>query len=88
MNNNPLHTQEKIKCSAKTRRGTLCQTLPVTGRKRCRMHGGTNNGAPKGNQNALKHGRYTRAVLENRKKTTQLKRQFRELMREINQNEF
>lgn len=28
----------------------------VTGRKRCRMHGGTNPGAPKGNRNAWKHG--------------------------------
>jgi hypothetical protein len=26
---------------------------------RCRMHGGTNPGAPKGNKPALKHGRYT-----------------------------
>jgi hypothetical protein len=25
---------------------------------RCRMHGGLSTGAPKGNQNALKHGRY------------------------------
>jgi hypothetical protein len=26
---------------------------------RCRMHGGLSPGAPKGNKNALKHGRYT-----------------------------
>ena len=26
---------------------------------RCRMHGGTNLGAPKGNKNAFKHGRYS-----------------------------
>jgi uncharacterized protein YjcR len=26
---------------------------------RCRMHGGVSPGAPKGNKNALKHGRYT-----------------------------
>lgn len=26
------------------------------------MHGGTNPGAPKGNRNALKHGRYSAAV--------------------------
>ena len=26
---------------------------------RCRMHGGKSPGAPLGNQNALKHGRYT-----------------------------
>ena len=28
----------------------------MKGRKRCRMHGGTNPGAPKGNHNAWKHG--------------------------------
>ena len=28
----------------------------MKGRKRCRMHGGTNPGAPEGNRNALKHG--------------------------------
>ncbi|MFN2099428.1 hypothetical protein [Altererythrobacter sp. MF3-039] len=28
----------------------------MSGRKRCRMHGGTNPGAPKGNRNAWKHG--------------------------------
>ena len=28
----------------------------VRGRKRCRMHGGTNQGVPKGNQNAWQHG--------------------------------
>jgi ATP-dependent Lon protease len=26
---------------------------------RCRLHGGMSPGAPKGNKNALKHGRYT-----------------------------
>ncbi|WP_443018130.1 hypothetical protein [Sphingomonas sp. 35-24ZXX] len=28
----------------------------MKGRKRCRMHGGTNPGAPEGNRNAWKHG--------------------------------
>jgi len=29
---------------------------------RCRMHGGKSTGAPKGNQNALKHVKYTAAA--------------------------
>ena len=29
------------------------------GKRRCRMHGGTNPGAPKGNRNARKHGAYS-----------------------------
>ncbi|MFC3215683.1 hypothetical protein [Novosphingobium panipatense] len=35
----------------------------MKGRKRCRMHGGTNWGAPKGNRNALKHGGRSAATL-------------------------
>lgn len=49
------------RCGAKTREGgTPCQAPAVSGKARCRMHGGVaGSGAPKGNQNALKHGRYT-----------------------------
>lgn len=32
------------------------------------MHGGTNPGAPVGNQNALKHGRFTRDEIVRRSK--------------------
>ena len=44
------------RCFAKTRKGTECQSPAVKGRRRCRMHGGTNPGAPRGNRNARKHG--------------------------------
>ena len=44
------------RCLARTRSGTECQSPAVKGRTRCRMHGGTNRGAPKGNRNARKHG--------------------------------
>ena len=44
------------KCGAKTRSGLLCKSPAVRFKKRCRMHGGTNHGAPTGNHNALKHG--------------------------------
>lgn len=52
------------RCLATTRKGTACQSPAVKGRKRCRMHGGTNPGAPKGNQNARKHGGYSAKTLE------------------------
>ena len=52
------------RCLAMTRMGTACQSPAVKGRKRCRMHGGTNPGAPKGNQNARKHGGYSAKTLE------------------------
>lgn len=51
---------DETSCGAKTRKGKACRNAPVYGKKRCRMHGGAKgSGAPKGNQNALKHGRYT-----------------------------
>ncbi|WP_417434350.1 HGGxSTG domain-containing protein [Hoeflea sp.] len=47
------------RCLAQTRKGRECQSPAVKGRRRCLMHGGTNLGAPKGNQNARKHGGYS-----------------------------
>ena len=34
---------------------------------RCRMHGGPSPGAPKGNSNALKHGRYSAKAVADRR---------------------
>ncbi|WP_369011635.1 HGGxSTG domain-containing protein [Novosphingobium cyanobacteriorum] len=47
------------RCLARTRTGSECQSPAVKGRQRCRMHGGTNPGAPSGNRNAHKHGGYS-----------------------------
>ena len=45
------------------------------------MHGGAEgSGAPKGNQNALKHGRYTKAAIEERRKLRQLIRDANKLL--------
>lgn len=47
-------------CGARTRSGRPCRNPPVTGKVRCRMHGGAHgSGAQPGNTNALKHGRYS-----------------------------
>ncbi len=62
MTEQPAPLSSAPRCLAKTRKGSPCQSPAVNGKKRCRMHGGTNPGAPKGNRNAYKHGRaYTRA---------------------------
>jgi len=72
------------RCGAKTRAGTACQAPAVSGKARCRMHGGAKgSGAPKGNQNALKHGLYTQNTIAMRKELNELMRQARQTLREI-----
>jgi hypothetical protein len=52
----PGHLSQAARCGAKTRSGAPCKSAPVTGRRRCRMHGGANgSGAPKGPKNAVCH---------------------------------
>jgi hypothetical protein len=61
------------RCGARTRSGSPCRSPAVKGRRRCRMHGGAiGSGARPGNRNALRHGRYSRELLE-----------FRQAMREL-----
>jgi len=62
----PKFAFQKAKlCLAKTRRGTTCQAPAANGKGRCRLHGGAKgSGAPLGNQNALKHGKYSKEAIE------------------------
>jgi uncharacterized protein YjcR len=46
---------------------------------RCRMHGGPSPGAPKGNKNALSHGRYTAQAIARRREISALIRVARTL---------
>ena len=72
------------RCGAKTRAGTPCRSPSVHGKRRCRMHGGAaGSGAPRGNKNALKHGRYTREAIAERKHVSELVRQARQLILQI-----
>jgi glucans biosynthesis protein len=64
---NTVPMLESPRCGARTRRGTSCRSPAVRGKTRCRMHGGaTGSGAPIGNQNARKHGTYTKAAFAQR----------------------
>jgi uncharacterized protein YjcR len=47
------------------------------------MHGGLSTGAPKGNKNALKHGRYTAEAIASRLETREIIRAFRALKDEM-----
>ncbi len=72
------------RCGARTRSGQSCRSPAVHGKKRCRMHGGAKGtGAPRGNQNALKHGFYTKQAIEERKTLRQLIRDAESLIEEI-----
>ncbi len=82
MNNHPMNLSPR--CLARTRRGTLCQSPSVRGRKRCRIHGGAKgSGAPKGNRNAFKDGYYCAEEVKKRRETRQLIKNTRAFLRSI-----
>ena len=69
------------RCGARTRAGSACQSPAVSGKRRCRMHGGAEgSGARAGNRNALKHGRYSLETIEFRRRMRELLREARELI--------
>ena len=72
------------RCGATTRKGTPCQAPAVSGKSRCRMHGGARgSGAPNGNQNAFKHGQFSRDTVEWKAHVAKLIREGRKLIEEI-----
>jgi len=72
------------RCGAKTRSGKPCMSPAVFGKQRCRMHGGApGSGAPKGNQNAVKHGHYRREAMKNRRDLNDLLRMTEDEIRAI-----
>lgn len=81
-NTGPMLASDR--CGAKTRSGRSCNSPAVQGKKRCRMHGGApGSGAPKGNQNALKHGLYTRSAIQERRQLQALLRRSHKFLRDI-----
>ena len=70
-----------LRCGAKTRSGNPCSSPAVKGKRRCRMHGGAaGSGAPRGNQNALKHGLHTQQAIAERRQIGELLRKSRKLL--------
>jgi uncharacterized protein YjcR len=72
------------RCGAKTRTGTNCLAPAAKGKERCRMHGGAKgSGAPRGNQNALKNGFYTKSSLEELRALKDLMRRSKDFLEEF-----
>lgn len=71
------------------REDTTRKTLPIAGRKRketvphARLRGAEGSGAPKGNRNALKHGRYTKRAIEERRGLRRLIREAEKFLEEF-----
>jgi len=76
----PMHLSPR--CGAKTRPGHPCRS-PAMPNGRCRMHGGQSPGAPRGNSNALKHGRYSAEAIARRQEISSLIRAMRALAIEV-----
>lgn len=72
------------RCGAKTRSGKPCRAPAANGKGRCRLHGGAaGSGAPIGNQNAFKHGRYSKAAIDERRALRKFMRDAEKFLEEI-----
>jgi hypothetical protein len=76
----PMHKSPR--CGARTRKGTPCKS-PAMKNGRCRMHGGPSPGAPKGNRNAWKHGRYSAREDGRRRYISELLRHTRKILEAV-----
>ncbi len=85
-NENEPHA--KLKCGAKTRKGTPCKT-PAMANGRCRMHGGKSTGprTPEGLARSKKanwkHGFYSREAIEERKLISNMLKKSRALIEAV-----
>ena len=72
------------RCGAKTRTSGACRSPAVHGKKRCRMHGNApRSGAPGANQNARKHGLFTRDALAERRRIRVVLEEARRFLEEM-----
>jgi hypothetical protein len=71
------------RCGARTRTGRRCLGMQMEN-GRCRMHGGTSPGAPRGEDHGMwKHGLRSIATIERRLKMTAEMRKIRREMQEL-----
>lgn len=72
------------RCGARTRCGGTCEVPAVKGKRRCWYHGGApGSGAPIGNQNALKHGRWSAEEIQFRRMVSTMIKEGKELFEKV-----
>ncbi|MFN0219525.1 MAG: HGGxSTG domain-containing protein [Hyphomicrobium sp.] len=81
----PLALCQCQKCGARTRSGSPCRSPSVSGKARCRMHGGAaNSGAPRGERNgAYRNGAFTREAIADRQMISALVAECRLLVKSL-----
>ncbi len=85
MNDQP---HARSQCGAKTRRGSPCENWGMKN-GRCRMHGGmstgprTAEGKERSRRSNWKHGRYSQAAKEERRRFRQLLREFSDALKAV-----
>jgi hypothetical protein len=73
-----------LRCEAKTRRNTACQSPAIKSKRRCRMHGcSKGSGAPLGNSYAITHGLTTTEIKVFRKEIQQVMKASEDLEKRI-----
>ena len=83
MSQMPAQLQAARRCHAHSKRTKQqCRNPAVRGKRVCRNHGAF-AGAPKGNVNALKHGRYSAEMIERRRLVRELLDEARDLVSDI-----
>lgn len=81
--NNPMQLLKAPRCGARTRSGAPCKSPAIHGKKRCRMHGGIGSGAPHGNTNAFKHGRYSAQAISQRQEIRTILAELKKLLQQL-----
>ena len=80
MHHQPSPMTQARRCRARSKRsGKPCRSPAVRGWSVCRMHG-AGGGAPKGNRNAWKHGRYSAEAIAERRRLRELLQDCQELL--------
>lgn len=86
----PTAMHRSPRCGARTRAGGAAGGAPCRApamkNGRCRLHGGKSPGPPKGNRNALTHGRYSAEALVRRRRHRALLKELAEAVRMLDRD--